>query len=104
MSEANAAPQDNKLLNDMRLVIADAEELLRATAGQTGEKLAELRAKTQDHLAEAKVKLAEVEDIVLAKAQEAGKVADTYVRENPWNAVGIAAGAGFILGLLIGRR
>lgn len=103
MSEMNDVTKD-KLLADMRLVIADAEELLRATAGQTGEKLADIRARTQDHLAGAKIKLAEAEDAFVAKAKEVGKVADDYVRDNPWNAVGIAAGAGFIFGLLIGRR
>lgn len=103
MSDANDATKD-KLLADMRLVISDAEDLLRATAGQTGDKLAELRAKTQDHLAGVKIKLAEAEGVVITKAQEAGQAADDYVRDNPWNAVGIAAGVGFVLGLLIGRR
>ena len=93
-----------KLLADVRLVIADTEELLRATAGQAGDKMAELRAKTQDRLAAAKIKLAEAEAAVVDKAKQVGRAADDYVQDNPWRSVGIAAGVGFALGLLIGRR
>ena len=93
-----------KLLADVRLVIADTEELLRATAGQAGDKMAELRAKTQDRLAAAKIKLAEAEAAVVDKARQVGRAADDYVQDNPWRSVGIAAGVGFSVGVLIGRR
>lgn len=93
-----------KLIADFKVVVADTEELLRATAGQAGEKVAEIRAKAQDHLARAKVKLAEAETAVVDKAKEVGRAADDYVHENPWGSVGIAAGVGFLIGLLVGRR
>ena len=93
-----------KLVADFRVVVADAEELLRATAGQAGEKIADLRAKAQDNLAVARAKLAEYEAALVDKAKEAGRAADDYVHENPWTSVGIAAGVGFLVGLLIGRR
>lgn len=93
-----------KLVADFRVVIADAEELLRATAGQAGDKVAEIRSRAQEHLSRAKVKLAEAEEILVGKAKQVGHAADDYVHENPWSAVGIAAGAGFLIGLLIGRR
>lgn len=93
-----------KLVADFKVVIADAEELLRATAGQAGEKIGDLRAKAQDHLASAKIKLADAEAAIVDKARQAGRVADDYVHDNPWGAVGVAAGIGFLVGLLIGRR
>ncbi|MEK7736453.1 MAG: DUF883 family protein [Pseudomonadota bacterium] len=93
-----------KLVADFKVVIADAEELLRATAGQAGEKIGDLRAKAQDHLASAKIKLADAEAAIVDKAKQAGRVADDYVHDNPWGAVGVAAGIGFLVGLLIGRR
>ncbi len=93
-----------KLVADFKVVIADAEELLRATAGQAGDKIGDLRAKAQDHLASAKIKLADAEAAVVDKAKQAGRVADDYVHDNPWGAVGVAAGIGFLIGLLIGRR
>jgi ElaB/YqjD/DUF883 family membrane-anchored ribosome-binding protein len=103
MSDMSDVTKD-KLIADVRLVIADTEELLRATAGQAGDKIADIRARTQERLAAAKIKLAEAEAVVVDKAKQAGRAADDYVHDNPWRSVGVAAGFGFIVGLLIGRR
>ncbi|MDP1612727.1 MAG: DUF883 family protein [Sulfuritalea sp.] len=103
MSDMTDVSKD-KLIADVKVVIADTEELLRATAGQAGEKVAEIRARTQDSLATAKIKLAEAEAIMVDKAKQVGRAADDYVHDNPWRSVGVAAGFGFIVGLLIGRR
>lgn len=94
----------DKLITDFKVVVADAEELLRATANQAGDKAAELRSKIQTRLADAKVRLADAEAVMVDKAKQAGRVADDYVHDNPWRSVGIAAGVGLIVGLLIGRR
>jgi len=94
----------DKLVADLRIVVADAEELLRATASQAGEKAVAARERIQASLAAAKIKLVEAERAALEKAKEAAKEADEYVHEHPWKAVGIAAAAGLVLGLLIGRR
>ena len=93
-----------KLAADLKVLIADSEELLRASAGQAGEKVAAARDRIQASIASAKVKLAEAERIATEKTKEAAKVADEYVRDNPWQAVGIAAAAGLVLGVLISRR
>ena len=93
-----------KLIADVKVVIADAEELLRATAGQAGEKIAGLRAGLQDRLTAAKHKLEDLEDVVVENAKAAGRAADDYVHDHPWRSVGIAAGVGLVIGLLIGRR
>jgi len=103
MSDMSDVTKD-KLIADVRLVIADTEELLRATAGQAGDKIADIRARTQERLATAKIKLAEAEAVVVDKAKQAGRAADDYVHDNPWRSVGVPAGFGFIIGLLIGRR
>jgi len=94
----------DKLIADFKVVIADAEEILRVTAGQAGEKVADLREKAQARLTTAKIKLAETEALLVDKAKAAGRAADDYVHDNPWRAVGIAAGVGLVIGLLIGRR
>jgi len=93
-----------KLTQDFKIVIADAEELLRATASQAGEKVVVAREKIQDSLHRAKIKLAEAEDVMIDKTKQAARATDEYVHENPWKAVGAAAGIGLIIGLLIGRR
>ena len=94
----------DKLLADFKLVLADAEELLRATAGQAGEKLAETRERIQEHLATAKASLADTQATALEQAKAVGTATDDYVHKNPWQAVGIAAGVGLLLGLLMSRR
>lgn len=103
MSEMSQVTKD-KLVADIKTVIADSEELLRATAGTAGEKMAELRARAQDRLNTAKIKLADAEELMIDKAKAVGRATDDYVHDNPWRAVGIAAGIGFIAGLLISRR
>jgi ElaB/YqjD/DUF883 family membrane-anchored ribosome-binding protein len=92
-----------KLMQDMRAVVNDAEELLRATAGQAGDKVAAARERIQANLAVAKERLTEAEHAVVEKTKQAAKATDEYVHENPWKAVGIAAGVGLIVGLLISR-
>ena len=94
----------DKLVADLKIVVADAEELLRATASQAGEKAVAARERIQTSLAAAKIKVVEAERAALEKAKLAAKEADEYVHEHPWKAVGIAAAAGLVLGLLIGRR
>lgn len=90
-------------MQDLRVVVADAEELLRATAGQAGEKVSAARERIQENLAAAKERLAAAQDAVVARTKEAAKVTDEYVHDNPWKAVGVAAGAGLIIGMLISR-
>lgn len=103
MTTDNAVTKE-KLVQDFKVVVSDAEELLRATASQAGEKVAVAREKVQESLRRAKVKLAEAEEILIDKGKQAARVTDEYVHDNPWSAVGIAAGIGFMIGLLIGRR
>jgi len=93
-----------KLAADLKIVVADAEELLRATAGQAGEKVAELRSKIESRLHDARATLAEAQEAVVDNAKKVGRATDDYVHENPWKSVGIAAGVGLLVGILIGRR
>ncbi|MSQ64214.1 MAG: DUF883 domain-containing protein [Betaproteobacteria bacterium] len=93
-----------KLVADLKVVVADAEELLRATATQAGEKVSAARERIQASLATAKVKLTDAERVLVDKTKDAAKATDEYVRDNPWQAVGIAAAAGLVLGVLISRR
>jgi ElaB/YqjD/DUF883 family membrane-anchored ribosome-binding protein len=93
-----------QLVSDIKSVISEAEEMLGATADQAGEKIANLRVRIQARLHDAKVRLVEAEEVLIAKTKAAARATDQYVHESPWTAVGIAAGAGLLIGLLIGRR
>jgi len=93
-----------KLMEDLRAVIADAEELLKATAKQTGERIAAARAKAEESLKAAKARLAEEKAAVMTKTKAAAKAADNHVRAHAWTAVGIAVAFGLVLGILAARR
>jgi len=94
----------DKLLDDLRVVVSDVEELLRATASQTGDRISEARARAEESLRTARVRLEETGEEVAARTREAARETERYVQDNPWQSVGIAAGLGFLLGYLIGRR
>lgn len=106
MSENTDLTNSNKqkLVADMKNVVADAEEILRATAGIAGEKMAELRERIGERLSDARLRLADAEALVLDKTKAAARATDDFVNENPWQSVGIAAGVGLLLGIIIGRR
>ena len=93
-----------QLMADFKVVVEDAEALLKATAGQGGEKLTEIRTKAEESLKIAKARMMEAQEALIARTKAAAKATDAYVHENPWKAIGAAAGVGVVIGLLIGRR
>ena len=94
----------SQLIDDLTAVIKDSESLLRVTAAQTGDKVEEIRARAEDTVRNAKARIGEVEEQALERAREFAGEADEYVRGNPWQAVGIAAGIGLVIGMLMSRR
>ena len=106
MSKAGQAivKSQERLVSAIRSEISDAEELLSATADQVGEKMAGLRERIQRRLREAKSRLADAEVLLVDKTRAAARATDDYVHESPWTAIGIAAGVGVLVGLMLGRR
>jgi len=96
--------QSQKLAADVRILINDAEEMIRETAAETGDKVVELRRRMQQAVSDLRPQLASIESAVSEKVTSAATCTDTYVRDNPWTAIGISAGIGLVTGLLIGRR
>ncbi len=94
----------DKLMEDLRLVVTDAEELLRATAGQAGEKVAAARARAEGSIDAAKARIAQAGYAAADQTRVAVKATDDYVRENPWTAIGIAAAVGLVVGVLLSRK
>jgi ElaB/YqjD/DUF883 family membrane-anchored ribosome-binding protein len=94
----------DQLVDDLKTVMRDAEALIKATSTQTGEKIQEVRARAEQSLKQAQERLSEIEDEALRRARELAGATEDYVRENPWQSLGIAAGVGLLLGVLISRR
>lgn len=89
-----------KLAEDLRLVAADAEELIKATGGELEVKTREIRQHLKTVLQDAQASCARLEE----QAEERLRMTDQMIRENPYRSIGIAAGIGFLAGLLITRR
>lgn len=94
----------DKLMHDLRAVVGDAEELLKATASVTGERVEKVRARAEDSLRAARARMVEAGQAAEARAREAARQVDQQVHEHPWTAVGVAAGIGLLVGILVGRR
>jgi len=94
----------DKLMADLKTLAADMEQLLKATASQTGERVALVRAKAEASLQAAKIRVADLQQVAIAKTQVAGRATDAYVRANPWQALAIGAFAGLVFGLMLGGR
>jgi len=92
------------VISDFKMVVADAEALLKATVNQGGDKVAEVRSKAEESLKIAKARMAEAQAAMVVKTKAAARATDVYVHENPWKAIGAAAGIGLVIGLLIGRK
>lgn len=104
MSEQMTTANKDKLVSDLRVVISDTEELLRATTGVAGEKVGELRERLTVRLRDAKERIVDLEHAVIDKTKAAARATDDFVHDEPWKAVGVAAAVGLALGVLIGRR
>ncbi len=83
----------DKLLHDLKAVVGDAEDLLKATADQTGERIEKVRARAEESLRAARARL-----------RDGGVQLDDQVHKHPWTAVGVAAGIGLVLGILLARK
>lgn len=93
-----------KLIDDLKVVLHDADVLMRETAGQVGDKAREARARLERGMAAAKDRLAEIQKNSVEQAKEAAKATDQYVHEHPWQSVGIAFAMGALIGIVIGRK
>lgn len=89
---------------DFKEVVADTEALLKATANQGGEKLAEVRAKAEASLGIVKDLMRHTDADLRVKTRAAAKATDAYVHDNPWKVIGAVAGAFLVIGLFLDRR
>jgi ElaB/YqjD/DUF883 family membrane-anchored ribosome-binding protein len=95
LQEAN-----QRLAGDLRRVVRDAEDLLKATAGDAGEKVKEVRSRLATALDSAKATYEHVQD----RTVQAAKATDQVIREHPYESIGAAFGVGLLIGVLVGRR
>jgi ElaB/YqjD/DUF883 family membrane-anchored ribosome-binding protein len=104
MTAARFERSRDALVKDFTEVLTEADTLLKQATKESGEKASDLRAQVETKLRAAKVKLQEMQDDAMDRAKATARATDEYVRDNPWQALGVAAALGVLVGLLIGRR
>ncbi|MBD2836650.1 DUF883 domain-containing protein [Pseudomonas sp. JM0905a] len=104
MPRKTAARAQDDLLADFQTLVSDTEKLLQDTASLAGEQADELRLQIHESLKRARDTLRDTEQNLKERGQAAVQATEDYVQEHPWQSVGLAAGIGFLLGLLAARR
>ena len=102
MTQPTVEVTREKLLQDFNMVVAETEQLLKAAATAGGDKANIWRESVEQKLKAAKDKLVQLEETAVAKTREAAQATDGYVHENPWQAIGITAGVGVVVGIALG--
>lgn len=93
-----------RVLADLHALTRDAEDLVKATAGDVSEKAKEARARLSAALERAKTTCVHLQEQTVATAKAAAKKADTVIREHPYESIGIAFGIGLLLGVVVARK
>jgi ElaB/YqjD/DUF883 family membrane-anchored ribosome-binding protein len=104
MTMRSTTTQDNPIARDIQNVVSDAQDLLKTVQTEGTDRMGEMRAKVQTQLDAARKTLGELQQTVQATATQYMDTTDAYVRANPWQSVGIAAGVGALIGFLIARK
>jgi ElaB/YqjD/DUF883 family membrane-anchored ribosome-binding protein len=90
--------------SEIKNLIADVEDLMARIADLKDADVVRVRGKVQRAVESTKQSLAEGADVIRQHAQNVATTADDYVRESPWQAIGIAALVGAVVGVLAARR
>jgi ElaB/YqjD/DUF883 family membrane-anchored ribosome-binding protein len=100
MEQARSDVPREKVKEDLRGLVRDAEELLKATAGDMSEKAKAARSRLGEALERAKATCAKLEEKTIATA----KATDKVIREHPYESIGVAFGIGLLIGVLVTRK
>ena len=97
-----------RMISDVKTVLSDTEELLKAVANESKEKIASARPRVEGAVQRAKTALAEMESALETRARHVSRDVDRYAHENPWKTSGmtaaVGAAVGAIVGVLLARR
>jgi ElaB/YqjD/DUF883 family membrane-anchored ribosome-binding protein len=102
--QAHSLMARERVLRDLKTLAHDAEDLLKATAGDLSEKTKAARARLASALELAKETGADLQELTIASAKAAAKRADTVIRDHPYESIGVAFGIGVLVGVLVTRK
>lgn len=104
IEKSQGAAARERIKGDLENLTRDAEDLLKATAGDMSEKTKEVRSRVTAALERAKTTCTHLQEQTLATAKAAAKKADVVIREHPYESIGVAFGIGLLIGVLVTRK
>jgi ElaB/YqjD/DUF883 family membrane-anchored ribosome-binding protein len=104
MEHAHSTLARQRVMADLKSLVRDSEDLLKATAGDVSEKAKEARARISSALERAKETCEKLQEQTAASAQAAAKKADEVIRTHPYESIGVAFGVGLLIGVLVTRK
>ena len=104
MEQAQSTLARERVMADLKLLVRDSEDLLKATASDVSEKAKEARSRITAALERAKESCANMQEQTAATARAVAKKADTVVRAHPYESIGVAFGIGLLIGVLVTRK
>lgn len=104
IEKSHGAVARERVRADLETLTRDAEDLLKATAGDVSEKAKEARTRVSAALERAKATCTHLQEQTLATAKAAAKKADVIIREHPYESIGVAFGLGLLIGVLVTRK
>ena len=96
--------QKEELLQEVRAVLDDVEELYNSSVEEGSKEAEQLRGKLQRKLQAAQRKLGDFEEVAAERVKQTARQADQLVQDKPYYAMGFAALAGLVVGVLLNRR
>lgn len=104
MKRSDFEKQKQALLKEINQVLVEVEHLYDEGVERGVEETKALKNKLEERLEEVKFKLNSLEERASEQVRQQVKAADEYINEKPYYAMGFAALAGLVVGVLLNRR
>ena len=104
LEHAHSGLARDRVMADLRSLVRDSEDLLKATAGDLSEKAKEARSRVTATLERAKSTCEDLQEQTAATARAAARKADLVIRTHPYESLGVAFGIGLLIGVLVTRN
>jgi ElaB/YqjD/DUF883 family membrane-anchored ribosome-binding protein len=100
-NKSTATHTPRELLTELKTLVTEAETMIGESVGETtDEAVNALRARYETM----QERMSELYDGAKKKVVAGAKYTDATIRENPYQAIAVAAGLGLLVGVLLGRR
>ena len=104
MEHTRSSLARERVVEDLRALVRDSEDLLKATVGDVSEKAKQARSRLNAALERAKETCEDMQDQTVATARASARKADAAIRGRPYESLGLAIGIGLLIGVLVARR